>query len=449
VTLPPGVSGLRHDSVLSRWLAANEPGRREELDSLRAAVEWIFVAGLLFFLSEGVRYVVLNPGGQGSRVLQDDPTRAYAQLAIYIITIVVCATHTHAIIGAARNAWLFWALVALVVMSAVWSVDRDLTLRNAVWLGTTSLLGVAFELRYSLRQQLNLLAVTLGLVIALSFAFVAFVPALGMEPSIHSGAWRGVFIHRNSLGRAMVLAALVFALLLPGARRSFVYLAIGLAGAVALALLSRSATPPILFAALILLVPISGIIRWRAFPLPLALGVSTVLVLLATWFSVENFEQIVKLLGRDSTLSGRPLLWASLLSNVVLRPWLGYGALAFWKGGTAEAASVEKIVGWNPGQAHNGLIDVVLDVGLVGGAVFMLGFAAALRRAVMGVRDSRSPLESMWPLSFLTFFFLSNMTETSILRPNTIFWFLYAATVTHLMRPSADRLQADGTDRQL
>ncbi|MBA4155845.1 MAG: hypothetical protein H0X65_00005 [Gemmatimonadetes bacterium] len=47
----------------------------------------------------------------------------------------------------------------------------------------------------------------------------------------------------------------------------------------------------------------------------------------------------------------------------------------------------------------------------------------------------------MWPLLFLTFVLLTNLTESGILRQNNVFWILYVATVSSLgmMTLGADR----------
>jgi exopolysaccharide production protein ExoQ len=410
--------------------------------SLRVFVESLIVAALLFFFSEAVRYVILNPGGEGSTVLRDDPFRAPTQMGIYFLTALLFLQNWRLTLRSMREAWLFWALLALVIASPAWSVDRSLSARTAVWLTATSLLGLYFDLRFPVRRQLQFLGFVFAIVIVLSIDFVAFVPKLGLEPSIHAGAWRGAFVHRNSLGRAMALATLVYALLLLTARRSLAFVIVLIACAITLAIRSQSATAPLLIASLVLLVPLRGIIRIKGFSLPAAIIASCLVVASVGWLAIANIDFLLHLVGRDSTLSGRPLLWFSLLSVVQRKLLLGYGLLGFWKGSAGDAAPIEALVGWKPGQAHNGFIDLALDIGVLGLGLFLAGFGVAIWRALVRIRDSQDTVESAWPLAYLTFFFLTNMTETSTLRPNTLFWFLYAATISRLMRSQVENATA-------
>ena len=57
-----------------------------------------------------------------------------------------------------------------------------------------------------------------------------------------------------------------------------------------------------------------------------------------------------------------------------------------------------------------------------------MGFLLTIRRAVIWVRSTRAA-EDLWPLAFLTFVLLYNLTESAILAYNDIIWLLYVAVV--------------------
>jgi hypothetical protein len=46
-------------------------------------------------------------------------------------------------------------------------------------------------------------------------------------------------------------------------------------------------------------------------------------------------------------------------------------------------------------------------------------------------RESSAP-ENVWPLCFLVFMFISNLTESDFLARNTIFWIVYVAIIISL-----------------
>ncbi|MEO0770505.1 MAG: hypothetical protein AAFY72_13945, partial [Cyanobacteria bacterium J06649_4] len=77
-----------------------------------------------------------------------------------------------------------------------------------------------------------------------------------------------------------------------------------------------------------------------------------------------------------------------------------------------------------PAHAHNGFIDVALDLGLVGFGLFILGllltYGLALRRAY----QAKEP-EDLWPFTFLTLMMVSNLTETVLMNRVTLYWVLY------------------------
>lgn len=402
--------------------------------SFRKFAEGAAAVCLLLFLSEAVRYLLLNPRGEGSTVLADDPFRRPAHAIIYAVVLIAFLTQPKVAFSAMRRAWAFWLLSALAVASVYWSISPSASLRAAIGISATGLLGMFFDLNFSVREQLRLLAIALTVVMLASIAFALLPPYLGLEQTIHQGAWRGAYPQKNALGRAMALAVPVFALLLAdaGRRKPFVFAAMVFAAS--LAALSQSATAPIVIAALALLIPLFITLRSRRFSAStVAAGASVGVVILGVLVFTYS-DLLLEVLGRDASLSGRPLLWFALLPEIMTRPFLGFGISAFWNGGTGASAVVAGIVRWKPVHAHNGFIDVILDTGFVGLAVLLLGIAIAARRALVHIQTKVSVLEAAWPAAFLVFFVLSNMSESSILRPYTIFWFLYSSIFTRVTR---------------
>ena len=82
-------------------------------------------------------------------------------------------------------------------------------------------------------------------------------------------------------------------------------------------------------------------------------------------------------LGRDATLTGRTEIWRGLLPDVMRKPFLGYGFSGFW--------SSERIAEHQIGEAHNGYLDMWLQLGAVGlffTAMFFLSFARRAQRTL-------------------------------------------------------------------
>lgn len=81
-------------------------------------------------------------------------------------------------------------------------------------------------------------------------------------------------------------------------------------------------------------------------------------------------------INRDATMSGRGELWSIIASKFREEPFFGRGWGAFW----TEGRGRQLVTTWNPRQSHNAYLDILLDVGVVGLAIFAILIAPALLR---------------------------------------------------------------------
>ena len=164
---------------------------------------------------------------------------------------------------------------------------------------------------------------------------------------------------------------------------------------------------------------------------------------IALWASSDS-EGLFGALGRDVTLSGRTLIWNAVLEQIWPHPWLGYGYGAFWLGWAGESGqvwlSIVTLLGFVPPHSHNGFLDLWLVLGLLGVYVFAFGFLLAFLRAISCARVSRTT-EGLWPLTYMTFMLMYNLTESAILQNHNVFWVLYVAIVlsTSICRAQAPK----------
>ena len=98
------------------------------------------------------------------------------------------------------------------------------------------------------------------------------------------------------------------------------------------------------------------------------------------------------MLGREEQsegLTGRIPLWNELLGYAQARPWEGYGYQTFWTDKQIENVSDD--MEWTLREAHNGYLDTVLSVGLIGGVILLAIVMVGLRRAAAGYRATGDP----------------------------------------------------------
>ena len=148
--------------------------------------------------------------------------------------------------------------------------------------------------------------------------------------------------------------------------------------------------------------------------------------------SLNSTEQL-------TTITGRTKLWSLLLEMIKKRPWLGYGYGAFWLGNDGPSAEVWRVITWwKPPHAHNGWLDLWLELGLLGLISFLIGFLFNIIRALNLMRLHQKS-ETIWPLLYLVFIVLFNLTTSTLMVQNEIFWVLYVAVSFSLMYPNVER----------
>jgi O-antigen ligase len=374
---------------------------------------------------------------------QTDPITKILFLGIQTGIILLIVVWWKRVVRIVIKEKFLWVFLGITLASVFWSTAPGVTLQRVVILLRATLFGVYLAARYSLKEQLQFVAWALGIAAVLSLMFVIALPSygvMGMSDTLseqavaHAGAWRGVYIHKNPLGRMMVLSAVVFLHAVNSSRRYRWVAWAGFGLSVLLILGSTSKSALLIVAIIISLLPFYRALRWNyTFTVPffiivILLGGSVAVLL------VGMAETILGALGRDLTFTGRTPLWAAVMDKIWERPWLGYGYGGFWQGWSGESAEILRLVRWATPHSHNGFLDVWLDLGLIGLLAFAISFLGTCLQAVTWVRKIKTG-EGLWPLAYLTFLLLYNLTESSLLRQNSL-WLLYVAVTMSMHNKS-------------
>jgi O-antigen ligase len=271
--------------------------------------------------------------------------------------------------------------------------------------------------------------------VAGSLLFAELRPAYGLD-HIRGDAWRGLFTTKNELGRIAVLSTAIWIVrLLTGSGRRLVALA---AAGLSVYALDRSGSKTGLLVMLLLAVFLAALPALRAhssIAVPSAAALAIAGVLSFQWVAAHS-DAALNSVGADSTLTGRSEIWSAVWSMIADHPWLGYGFGAFWRGFDGPSAQVWAQIGATPPHAHNGVLDLWLDLGLAGVALAAGSLAVAGGRAARALRGEWS-LDSVFPAAMLAFLVLFNLTESTFLKQHSMFWVLYVATAVSLARVPA------------
>jgi O-antigen ligase len=295
------------------------------------------------------------------------------------------------------------SLVSLFLLSIAWSVDPWTTSRRG-GLYLFFVLGViGMAARLTDREFMGLMSTACLLSAVASLALLAFYPssALALPDSFGSFAaspevtlaLRGIFPQKNVLGQLMaagVLASMHILRAAPSRQarfwsvvRSIVFLALVLA--------SKSSTA--ISISLYLCLMTLCICLYRRGGLTRVLGTSLAVLSGAIVLALTLFpELLLEILGKDATLTGRTELWPLVVDNIYERPIAGWGYYAFWEAANPVANGVFARLGWPVAHAHNGLLEMLLEVGVIGTTLISVIFLRSVWLAYRCLRTSAREL---------------------------------------------------------
>ncbi|NEO23269.1 O-antigen ligase [Moorena sp. SIO4A5] len=403
---------------------------------LLAFFEPIFTTVSLVLYSGGVLTVILSGGRSEGDVIQefDSSLSRLLFVLIYLVTFFLLTLRWKKVLYVlSKDRWLN-LLVGIAVVSIFWSSEPTTTINRAVALIGTTLFGVYLASRYTIKEQLEMLGWAFGVAVLLSFMFIVALPKYGIMGGVHAGTWRGIYVHKNVLGKVMVPSAVVFLLLAIRGKKNNLLFWGGFGFSVILLLFTTSKTALVSLIIMLLSLYLYRMLRWRYdLLIPTIFAMTTFGGSVLIWL-LDNADALLGAIGKDATLTGRTELWPFVLDMINKQPWLGYGYGSFWNGFNGESAYVWRAVLWAAPNAHNGLLDLWLALGILGVSIYLIGFSFSLLRAIAWLRVSKTS-ENLWPLLFLTYTVLANITETSVMIQNNIFWVLYTSVALSVLIP--------------
>jgi O-antigen ligase len=155
----------------------------------------------------------------------------------------------------------------------------------------------------------------------------------------------------------------------------------------------------------------------------------------------SNFTQTLALMDRDPTMTQRTVIWAEVLPSIAKRPLLGYGYAAFWNGLNGESTQTVLVTGWMEGQAQDGYLDLLLQLGLIGAVPLVWMFVRGAAQAWTGVQAPVGLRHAQMATVLLPLVLVENIGESSFLLPLAIPWFFTLLSLLVLAR-AAKRTEA-------
>jgi exopolysaccharide production protein ExoQ len=397
-----------------------------------------FVIVSILIFSGAIILLILSGGQQQYEEVESNNSSLIriVWFAIYFITCSLLVFRWQKTLDTLRQDYWVFALITFAGISIIWSSDQATTAKDTVTIFGSSLFGLYFASRYSLKEQLQILGWVFGTTVVLSFIFAVAVPKYGIMGGLHQGKWRGVFTHKNGLGQSMVYGALIFLFLSYQTKKHRLLMWVGLSLSILLLLLSGSTSS---IANLAILICIFFILYFVRLPylmmIPAIIGVAAIGQALY-FLSINNAELLFNSVGKDTTLTGRSDLWPAVIEMIGKQPWFGYGYGGFWRGlDGAESAYIWRATAWTPSHPHNGFLQLLLDLGIVGLALFFVGFLNNLIKGLNFIRSTQT-VAALWPVVHMAQLIVSSLAETQLFNPNNIGWILYVSAAFSLGKSS-------------
>jgi O-antigen ligase len=330
-----------------------------------------------------------------------------------------------------NNKWLIY-LIIYCGLSIFWAEYQTISLKRYIKaLGDVLMALIVLTERNPIGALEKLFRKAFFLLIPLSIILIKYFPHLGRHQSKNWGPdmWIGVATHKNTLGQLCLIAGLYFIWdsIKNRDRRDInliniiyllmiVYLIYGGGHSIS------NTCVTLLPVGLIIYLLIE---KFRSRILGVLCGAAIFFLVLQTasevFLQTSIYESIVEIQGKDISLAGRTDLWQDLISIGMKQPLFGAGFGGFWI--PSRLNYFKELYTWGPGQAHNGYIEIFLNIGLVGLWLFIITVIVALKVAMRQINFDFK--YGAIRITLLVVTLLHNYTESGFIRPTHLIWFIF------------------------
>ena len=333
--------------------------------------------------------------------------------------------------------------VLLCLLSLAWTVHLIGTIYHVLILIFTTFLASFLGVYFTSRKFLTILFWFASVTVLASWLLLLFFPNAAIMGDPHAGSWRGVFWHKNFTGSLMAFGTIIFLLYGFTATRHntgrITVCVIGYLLSLVYTVFSKSAAGVAIWFGLSMAAVILFI--WSKIRVRLTRPhyiLIAALVLAIGLLAILNLDFVFGLVNRESTLTGRLPLWNYLISIASQRPILGRGFGAVW---VVEEFQLQTTLaqGWSFAitNGHNGFIDILLGLGIVGFlSVLVIYFITLYRTGKYFINESK--FENSLPFLVIIYFLLSNLTISFFLEFESFHWILLV-TALFLATPATKR----------
>jgi exopolysaccharide production protein ExoQ len=348
-----------------------------------------------------------------------------------------------------KQSWPVLLLLSWFFLSAAWASHPDLTMKRSFAYVMIYLIGTALAASYeSARDFQRPLFWGFVLVFLGNAAVAQFFPPINAELGIN-----GAYAQKNAAGAVALYVIIITSSaigLAPRLWRKIVPILFLLIAWVFL-LLTQAKTAIGTAVLLSATLPFLGYLLSRAKTHMLFAGAVSMFLLSFAFFCFQAFdisgEAVEAAIIGDVTLTDRTVLWSALIPEIRLRPWQGAGFGSFWSTGERlNPISTALPDTWFMqadviSEAHNGFLDIVLQTGFIGLALYLLVILRCIWKLCSAIAapaiDRNDRIACTMMLGLVLAFVIGNLTESFLFQPSNPVGYLFV-----LIAVQAERWQA-------
>ena len=348
----------------------------------------------------------------------------------------------------ANNGWLI-AFFVYCLISVLWSEFPGIVFKK--WIRFIGDVIVVLLILTEVRSEEGFYRIMRWMAIVclpLSALFSKFYPALGRIYTVTgTQMWVGVTGHKNMLGILCAFTGIVLVWRNLAKWPKVDFLDAGLIVLdIYLLLGSKSTTSVIVFLMGASLLVAQARLKGNARKLNrvIIFGLISLLAIqvMAVSFLGKSFApDLLAAAGKDASLTGRIPLWQELIDMGGQTPIFGCGFASFWLSAD-RLSDLWARVSWTPTSAHNGYIEIFLDLGIIGLLVLFLLLAQTNKNIVNSFGDH---LEfGKLKIAFFVMIFFHNFSESGYGKPTTLIWLLFLmCSIVARTEPESGRRSRD------
>lgn len=310
------------------------------------------------------------------------------------------------------------SLVFLVGLSIFYTASRQSTASQLAVLVCITIAGMIVGNSLTMEQICGAIAWAGFFILCVSVITALINPGYGLQSGEYqAGSLRGIYSHRNILAFTLIvpLTAVI------GMSRTRWQVRMLLAVCLSLGILSTNSSTALgCTAALVFVYSLFRFLAvfksgYRLVPTLLIMPVLALGVVAAN----KYWEQILLILGRDSTFTGRSYIWAAVNEVSDRQAMFGYGWGGVWNGSWVQQY-VSSMVGFHVPHAHSGYLDARIQLGYLGLSLIVLIMVVLFVRGTWLALRTGYRQYIFVPIC-IVLFAIYNVFETRITLPASIF----------------------------